>query len=68
MEILAYETVGSRSKNLSISYDSKNADDRIEVDKFISRIIGEPYMILKNEDNKGERELGREKEKEVTAA
>lgn len=58
MEILAYETVGSRSKNLSISYDSKNADDR----------IGEPYMILKNEDNKGERELGREKEKEVTAA
>lgn len=64
---MAYETVGSRSKNLSISYDSKNADDRIEVDKFISRIIGEPYMILKNEDNKGERELGQEKEKEVTA-
>lgn len=39
MEILAYQVCGSWSNNISITYDSKNDDDRVEADKYISRII-----------------------------
>lgn len=42
MEILAYETLGSWTRNLSVTYDATLGVDRLEADKYVSRIIPVP--------------------------
>lgn len=50
MKISAHQRVGKYSNRIKIEYDSSVAHDRLEVDKYISRVIG-PIGLEPKEDD-----------------